>query len=293
MKNTFLLLLILSGFSFSSLHAQDIPKDSTATVSAKIYIIKTQNGGVFMGTIVFQDSKEVVIKTNDKGEISIPKYEIKEMKELASDQLDSSGNLVFRKMFSTRYFLTTNGLAMEKGDSYTQTNLFGPEVHFAVGKSFNIGIITSWLMSPILIAAKQSFKLSDNVHLGVGALLGHGGWLIRRRRIGLPFGALTLGNSKSNFNISYGLGMVRYGGLGDPWERTNMLSIAFMAQLSDKVSLVFDSMIFPETESGFFTPGIRFQTEENRAFQFGVLMLGSNSNLNSFPIPMLTWFRKF
>ncbi len=285
--------------------AQEVPKDSTGRASVKMFVIKTSSGNVFIGTISYQDTKEIIIKTKDLGEVSVPKHEIKEIKELESGEIDSSGKLIVKQIFSTRYFLTTNGLPMDKGDNYAQLNLFGPEFHFGVGETFNLGVMTSWIGAPIIGAAKQSFKLGDNLHFGLGTLLGSGSYLIRDLRwFALPFGALTFGNRVSNFNISYGYGMINtrkynynyYSSNASSYNETDgasLLSVAFMSRFTNKITFVFDSMIILENDAwGFLSPGLRFQTEENKAFQFGFLLGLADGEIVQIPIPMVSWFRK-
>jgi hypothetical protein len=299
MKKLILFLCFTLGLTVS--FAQDTPTDSV--YSSKIYVVTKNDGTKFVGIIVKNDAREVFIKTKDRGDIYIPKHEIKEIKELEQGQLDSSGNLVIKQMFSTRYFLTTNALPMDKGDNYAQLNLFGPEFHFGVGKTFNLGIMTSWIGAPIIGAAKQSFKLTDNAHFAVGGLFGSGSYVFRGLRwFALPFGALTIGNSASNFNISYGYGMVNvrrwnysYGRsyLSYQTEGSSLLSIGFMSRLNNKITFVFDSMIIlGDDASGFLSPGLRFQIEENKAFQFGFLLGVADSEIVRIPIPMISWFRK-
>jgi hypothetical protein len=300
MKN--ILLLIALFFCCTHLFAQEIPADSAS--SSKIYVVTKNDGTKFLGVIIKNDAREVLVRTQDRGDVYIPKHEIKEIKELEKGQLDSSGNLILKHMFSTRYFLTTNALPMDKGDNYAQINLFGPEFHFGVGKTFNLGIMTSWIGAPIIGAAKQSFKLADGAHFAVGGLFGTGSYVFRNLRwFALPFGALTLGNSKSNFNISYGYGMVNtikynysYGRnyAFNQTDGSSLLSIAFMTQLNNKITFLFDSMIlFDDGDAlGFLSPGLRFQIEENKAFQFGFLIAGSNGEFLRIPFPMVSWFRK-
>ena len=296
MKKLILFLCFALGLTVS--FAQDTPTDSV--YSSKIYVVTKNDGTKFVGIIVKNDAREVFIKTKDRGDIYIPKHEIKEIKELEPGQLDSSGNLVIKQMFSTRYFLTTNALPMDKGDNYAQLNLFGPEFHFGVGKTFNLGVMTSWIGAPIIGAAKQSFKLTDNVHFAVGGLFGSGSYFRNLRWFALPFGALTIGNSTSNFNISYGYGMVNtkrssYYGFGsvNQTDAASLLSIGFLSRFTNKITFVFDSMIIlGDDASGFLSPGLRFQVEENKAFQFGFLLGVADGEIVRIPIPMISWFRK-
>ena len=42
-----------------------------------------------------------------------------------------------------------------------------------------------------------------------------------------------------------------------------------------------------------FIPGIRIQSKNDRAFQFGFLGLYADNQMLPLPIPMVQWFRKF
>jgi len=189
--------------------------DSTHTDMSKIYIITTYQGGEFVGKIISQDAKEVLIETKDKGQVLIPKYEIKEMKEIQVEEFTKNGDYIPKQVFSTRYFLTTNGLPIEKGESYLQWNLYGPDFEFGVGKNFGLGIMTSWIGMPIIGTAKYSIPLSKKANLAIGTLLGTGSWTAPDFGIALPFTALTLGDRRSNINFSFGYGAVFSDGQSD------------------------------------------------------------------------------
>lgn len=291
MKKLFLFIFLsLVGVFANTTYCQE---DTTATASAKIYVIKTQDGGVFIGPILSQDSREVLIKTKDRGEVSIPKYQIKEMRELEVGELNASGELKINPLFATRYFITTNGFALNKGDSYLQTNLFGPEFHYGMSKNFGVGVMTSWLGIPIIGNAKYSFKLSEDVNFGIGTLLGTGSWAAPDFVLAVPFGSLTIGNKRSNINFSGGYGVVGFAG---DFSGTTLLSIGAMKRLSNKITFILDSFIVPEGDFAgtiaLIIPGLRFQTAEHKAFQFGLAGIAANGQIAPLPIPMVTWFKQ-
>ena len=292
MKNFSLVILLLFAVPFFG-NAQETPKDSTENSSAKIYVITTQNGGIFIGSIISENSKEVLIKTKNLGEVSIPKYEIKERKELKAGDLTASGELKTTPIFATRYFLTTNGIPLDKKDGYYQLNLFGPEFHYGVSDNFSVGAMTSWMGIPIIGNAKYSFKIQENIHFGVGTLLGTGSWASPGFVMALPFGSLTIGNKRSNINFSGGYGTA---GTAGYFSGTALISVSGMKQLSNKISFVFDSFIVPEVDYAgtiaLVVPGLRFHTGENKAFQFGLAGIVVDGEVAPLPIPMLTWFRK-
>ncbi|MBA7585367.1 hypothetical protein ES708_27342 [subsurface metagenome] len=285
-------LLALMFFSGNNAIAQ---VDTTKITSSKIYIITTYDGGEFIGKIILQDAKEVLIETKDRGQVSIPKYQIKEMKEVKSGEFSASGEYMPEQIFATRYFITTNGLPISKGESYLLLNLYGPEFQFGVGENFGVGIMTSWLGMPLIGTAKYSIELSEKTNLGIGTLLGTGSWAKPDFGLALPFAVLTFGDRRNNINFSGGYGAIWSNGDS---EGNALFSIAGMAKVGKNISLVFDSFIMPNlggNNTGFalLIPGIRIQEKSNKAFQFGFAGLVVDGDLMPFPIPMIQWYKKF
>lgn len=310
---TTLLFLFIAGIGFAQFEIDTTDK-------SKVYVITTNDGGNFVGQITYYDNKEVIIITKKIGEVSIPKYQISSIEELNEKNLNAAGEYIPNEVFSTRYFITTNGLPIEKGENYIQWNLYGPDIQFGIGKNFGVGIMTSWMGMPFIGTAKYSYSINEKVNVGVGLLAGTGSWASIGSGGALPFGVVTIGDRKVNINISGGyvalyLDESRFG-LDDGNMSRPLCSIAGMAKVGKKVSLVFDSFIVgpggtklvahqlnpttglfedvtvPRKGGALLIPGIRLQTESNSAFQFGFAGLIANGELLPFPIPMVQWYRK-
>lgn len=262
--------------------------DTTKTTD-KLYIIITYEGGEFIGKIISQDAREILIETQDRGQILIPKYQIKEMKELKPGELSPSGEYIPAQIFATRYFITTNGLPIEKGESYILWNLYGPDFQFGVGKNLSVGILTTWFGVPIIGSVKYSLQLGENTSLGIGTLLGTGSWAAPEFGLALPYTALTFGNRRSNLTFSAGYGAVWSEGES---EGRALLSVAGMTKVTKNMSLVFDSFIVPGTVA-LLIPGFRFQSKDDKAFQFGFAGIVVDGELLPAPIPFIQWFKKF
>lgn len=274
----------------SAAHAQ------TDTSKVKTYVVITNDGGEFIGEIISQDAKEVLIQTKDKGQVSIPKYQVKEIREIKDGDINTGGVYIPDEVFSTRYFLTTNGLPIKKGESYILWNLWGPDFQFGVADNLSIGVMTSWLAYPLVGTVKYSIPLSEKVNLGVGLLAGTSTWGSGEVYFGfvLPFGSVTLGDRKSNLTFSGGYGATTfYGSEGSE----PLISVSGMTKVGKKVSLVFDSFIIPNTAKnntggGIIIPGIRLQTAEDKAFQFGFAGIFADGEALPVPIPFVQWFKK-
>ncbi len=249
------LILIISSLIVHGSFAQNQQKSESITHK----IIK-QNGVAFIGKIISQDAREILLETKEIGQVYIPKHEIREIINLNIGEKEHGGGL-----FSTRYFLTTNGFPVKKGENYIQWNLFGPDFQFGVADNFGLGVMTSWVGLPIIGTAKYSRQLSDNISGGVGFLGGTGSWAFPKYGLLLPFGFVTLGNRVNNINFTAG-----YGALfiedSEPYiinqetewstnyfsyrdisrsESRLLLSIACMFKINSKFSFVFDSFFMP------------------------------------------------
>ena len=258
------------------------------------YLVEKNDGTVFFGEILSYDAREVLIKTTDKGEIILPKYELNSI-SLADDvQLDSSGKFITEDRFATRYFITTNGLPIKKGEHYVQWNLFGPDFQFAVSDNFGLGVMTSWLAVPIIGSAKYTIPLGGNTNLALGALLGTFAWADANSGLALPFLTISQGNRRSNLSLSGGYGVAIIDGES---EGRTLISIAGMHRVSNSISLVFDSFIGPafnsdKTGYALLIPGIRWQRNNRSAFQFGFAGVIVDGEIIPAPIPMVQWFNR-
>ncbi len=292
MKVNLLILFLVFLFTVFIANTSFAQADTTKTEVQKIFLITTIEGGQFVGTIISQDAKEVLIDTKDRGQVSIPKYQISEIREVSKKELSATGNYIPEEVFATRYFITTNGLPIEKGDSYILWNLWGPDFEFGIGKNVGVGVMTSWFGVPIIGSIKYTINLAPKVNMALGGLLGTGSWVEPGFGLAVPYAALTFGDRKSNISFTGGYGAVFYEGNNNG---RALFSVAGMTKVSKKVSLVFDSFIAPKGNNdnsfSLIIPGIRLQTARNSTFQFGFAGLFNQDN-QVIPIPFIQFFTK-
>lgn len=313
-----LILAMATSLSFSQ-------TDSTATQQLAVkqdtvlHRITKTDGGKLIGIILKQDSREILLLTKDKREIYIPQHIIEKIEELSTSDFNNKGVFVGEDKFATRYFLTTNGLPIKKGDHYVQWNLFGPDFQFGVGKNLGIGVMTTWLGIPLIASIKKSWQLGDKTQFALGALVGTASWAAPDVGGFLPFGTISIGDRKKNLAFSGGYGAVWSEGSIDG---RGLSSIAGMVKISNKISLILDSFILlpgktttstseilvenqttgiyePRTvteenrKRGFalIIPGIRWHKTENTAVQFGFTGIMADGEVLPAPIPTVQWYR--
>ncbi len=321
-------VMVVSAFSFPvGVGGQEVAKDDKEQ-QVKHLVIKNDNSR-FTGVIIYEDAREVIIVTEHLGEVAIPKHEIREIREISAiDYRD--GVFVGEELFATRYFLTTNGLPVNKGESYIQWNLFGPDFQFGINDNFGIGIMTSWIAIPVVGTIKRSWQLGENTHMAAGGLLGTGSWSRPDIGLVLPYAAITSGNRSRNINLSLGYGGLWYTEEDYNWvtdrtvkrryrEGRFLFSVAALAKINQNFSFVFDSFFMLRgpyrTETDYvwshslqnyvqvntekrapglavFSPGLRWQTRPESAFQFGFAGVRYKGEFAPMPIPVVQWFRK-
>lgn len=243
-----------------------------ADTTGQRMVITTNYNQSFVGLIISDDGREVLMETEDRGKIYISKANILSIKPAGSNEV-VMGEYVGEGAFTTRYAFTTNALPVKRGDNYAMLNLYGPEVHFAVSDNTSLGVMSTWLGSPMALAVKRSFA-TDNpmLNFSAGALLGTSGYLNNfEGGGGLYFANATFGNRKHNLTVAAGYAHVSPGTVEimltpdgtylNEWSNFNpygipesslqehkvvtrgpLLSVGAVTKVGPKASLVFDSM---------------------------------------------------
>jgi hypothetical protein len=298
-------------------------QDTTAVTSKQLVKIIQTDKTELIGYILKEDEREIQFETQDGRKIFIPQYIIKDIVPINTADFNAKGDFVGEDIFATRYFISTNGLPLKKGEHYVQWNLFGPDFQFAINERFGVGLMTSWLAVPIIGTAKYSFDINERSQFAVGALLGTSSWAaFSGTNFGgvLPFATISHGDRRANIALSGGYGAIWLG--GDVSGRA-LTSIAGMIKVAPKISLVFDSFIVLRGRPEEFTyidyvynnqtmmyyeiqvtetrtppglalliPGIRWHQEEGKALQFGFTGVAYEGELLPLPIPMVQWYRR-
>jgi hypothetical protein len=199
--------LALCFLGSQSVFAQTPSTTAPSTDTTKYLIVKN-DGNEYVALILSDDGREVLIETKSLGKIYIPKSDIKSMRPINYNEDISKGEVSTAGVFTTRYQFTTNCFPIKKGENYAMINLYGPEVHFAVHKDFSVGIMSTWIGSPIALALKYTRGTANpKINYGFGTLLGTSGYLNQGRGFGgLHWGMITYGDRRNNVTLSVGYG---------------------------------------------------------------------------------------
>ena len=177
-----------------------------------LVLIVKNDGGEFIGEIISDDGREILVVTKAIGKIFINKSDISSITKV-DEGLKNKENKEFRASgpFTTRYYFTTNALPIKKNDNYGLIHLYGPEIHLSVGNKTSIGIMATWIASPIALVLKQQIYSNNNFHVSIGSIIGSSGFINQGQTYGgLHWGTMTIGNRLSNVSFSAGLAHINW-----------------------------------------------------------------------------------
>lgn len=287
MKN--LLLTILLVFTVQAISAQVKTEQQDSLV-----VITMNSGEVRIGKILSDDGREILLESKDIGKIYIRKENIKNIAPFEQEDFqDVQGELRAAGPFTTRYCFTTNSLPIKKGENYAMVNLYGPEVHFAVNNRLSLGIMSTWIGSPMLLAAKFTIPTkNEKLNFGVGTLFGTSGYLNTFRGLGgLHWGMVTYGDRMRNITFSAGFSYIKTGttnynieypagtypaqqadwdpnqyifdypqykevNIENPISTAPAFGISGITKVGKKASLIFDAMVFIGSQKRAFNQEI-------------------------------------
>lgn len=179
-----------------------------------VVVVTMLSGEIRIGKILSDDGREILLETKDIGKIYIRKENIKNISDYKEENFQNvHGELRAAGPFTTRYCFTTNSLPIKKGENYAMVNLYGPEVHFSVSNRLSLGIMSTWIGSPMLLAAKFTIPTkNEKLNFGLGTLFGTSGYLNTFKGFGgLHWGMVTYGDRMRNITFSAGFSYIKTG----------------------------------------------------------------------------------
>lgn len=209
-----------------------------------VFQVETNDGNEFLGEIVFQGSVNIILKTQNFGELTISRTNIKSIKQVNVQQI-KDGKLWSENPQSTRYFWSPNGYGLKKGEGYYQ-NIWVLWNQFAYGAtdyfSFGGGIIPLFLFdgspTPVFLTAKFSIPVVENkFNIGAGGIMGT---VLGEEEtgFGILYGLSTVGTPDNNVTVGMG-----YGFAGGEWAKSPMINVNGMFRVSSRGYFITENYI--------------------------------------------------
>lgn len=244
----------------------------------------------YIGSVLKDDGREVAIVDEFLGLVIIPKHEVLSIVVINKEELTVGSGISYvpKGAFTTRNVFTTNAFNIEKGKHYAMFNLIGPEFHLAINDHLNVGVMTTWIASPIALVSKYSFTNDESkVKFSIGGIIGNSFYINQfSSNGGIGFATLTFGNRQNNFSISAGYGFYQNANPFNKWIEPGTYTIE-----SDYYIYGHDELIDRITDQN---PDIEYS--ENRTFggviisAAGAISVGRNTSLifDSMIMPQLS-----
>tara|TARA_Y100000589_G_scaffold231283_1_gene218708 strand:- start:468 stop:1646 length:1179 start_codon:yes stop_codon:yes gene_type:complete len=185
----------------------------------------------YIGRVIKDDGREVAIVDEFLGLVIIRKDEVLSLVVINDDDLSVGSGISYvpKGAFTTRNVFTTNAFNIEKGKHYAMFNLQGPEFHLAINSHLNVGVMTTWIASPVALVSKYSFTNDESkVKFSIGGIVGNSFYINQfASNAGIGFATLTFGKRQNNFSISAGYGFYQDDNTRFQWIEPGTYSIEF------------------------------------------------------------------
>lgn len=270
LKTILLLTIFFCQFSGTKAQTETIPNKDT------LYMITTNDGGEFVGKIISDDGREVVIIDRTKGKVILPKYAIK------TTELVNQSNLVGNKIVHanphpSRYLFTPSAIALKQGEGYMNWFYFLIfQMQYGITDNFSAGITTSWFLAPTMLNLKYTVPVTDNFCLAVGGQVGKLAiWDDKVVTVGFASG--TLGTAESNVSLNVGYGSYKHEGI-------TIATLSGVHRIGENASVMGEFWYCqPKGGTPFFMggPALRLYSGRKATFDIALLALGfkeTNSN---------------
>jgi len=209
--------------------------------SASLWLIDTEDGNSFIGSILEEDSSQIILLTDTYGTVHIPLAQVKLKKPLKKSSL-IEGEHWFGNPHATRYFFMTNGYGLRKGEAYYQnTWILFNQVNYGITNNFSMGggLVPLFLFAgaptPVFITPKFAFPIvRDKLNMSAGAFLGH--LLGEGVSFGLGYGALTVGSRDQNLTLGAGWAFA-----DGQWAEAPTLTLSGMTRVGRKTYLLTEN----------------------------------------------------
>lgn len=219
--------------------AQNIPDTS------KVTRIETRDGNFYNGSVVAEDSLVVILKTENLGEIRIPKNEIVSIKEF-QHSVKVGSRLWLPNPQSSRYFWAPNGYGLKKGESYYQNIwVFYNQYSGGVSNNFSLGVgmlplfLLGGTATPVWVIPKFSIPVvKDRFNIGTGALVGSIIGEGSSELFGLLFGTATFGSRDKNLSIG-----AAYGFTGNSFMKVPVINVSSLMRTGPRGYFVTENYI--------------------------------------------------
>jgi hypothetical protein len=269
-KTILLFTFIFCHYAVSNAQSETNQKKDT------LYMITTNDGGEFVGKIISDDGRELVIIDKAKGKVIIPKYAVKSM-EIVTQKNVIGNNIVHANPHPSRYLFSPSAIALKKGEGYMNWFYFLLfQMQYGITENFSAGITTSWFLAPTMLNLKYTVPVSDNFCLAVGGQVGKL-YITDENLVSVGFASGTYGTNESNISLNVGYGSYHNDGI-------SIATLSGVHRIGEKASIIGEFWYCqPNSGNPFFMggPALRLYSGRKATFDIAVLALGFTDKVSN------------
>ena len=301
-----LLILLFFLFFAQALHAQI--KGVSHFLPDVEYRVEKNDRASYIGFIIEDDENRVVVKTENLGNVAIPKHEIRSIYP-TKDQSNKKSPFAGKSHYFFRNQLSPSARPVGAGNIDFGASIFGANLSVGLTDKISISGASTWIGAPLAISVKYSAKLSDRLYAAGGFLGGSLGIAGPTSYFYGGYASVTYGTNEYNITGSagYGAGTSR-GSFGNDLNglRVWMAGSSFTLKISDQIAFIGDFLMTQPNDCddpfdvscrsndfvGAYLAGFRIYTEKGSAFQLGLQGGFVSSDGVPLIVPMLSFISR-
>ena len=255
---TALAVLLLALASHREALAQDpAVRDTAASDSARMYILRTRDGSLFLGRLT-RATVDSVYFISAGGPITVSRSSVVELRPLGRGAM-REGVYWAPNPNDTRLFFAPTGRMLAKGEGYfSDTWVFfllfagGLSDRFTLGAGFSVIPFGDFTENVFYVTPKVGLLQRENFNVAAGALVGVAGIADVARPAGVVYSVATVGSPDASVTFGGGVLFVQ-SDLGDE----PLLLLGGERRITRRVSLATENYWVPGERTGIFSYGVR------------------------------------
>jgi len=289
MKKTIVFIFFLIvGFSPILMNAQSdstkVAKEKAWWKKGKQYVLILNDGTEYVGEIVGDNDREILIQTKTMGKLYLPKFQVKSI-NLVDAANFANGEFLNENEHKAFYLAATNALPFKKGEFRLHTAYFGVySGYYSINENVALGIQTSLIGSPMGVGLKTSFSLSGEDYVGTEMSVASMTYVGSSNIIGNIAAKYTRGNAKTNFTFMGGIGFSSFVPYQNMYQsnvnstvrkndNTYYFNASFFHRFSKNAGFVGEGWVIPKNNFGLIGLGIRTLKRPEKSWAFGFYSL--------------------
>jgi hypothetical protein len=269
----------ISQISFAQRDSTKAAKENIWWKKGKPYVIITNDGTEYIGEIVGDNDREILIVTKTMGKLYVPKYSVKSV-NLVDKKNFENGEFIDENRHRNFYMINTNVLPFKKREfRLSHAYFLGFSGTYAVTENVAVGFQSSIIGAPMGAVLKTSFTISDKNYVGTDFNIASMTYIQSSSYIGNISAKYTHGDDKTNLTLMAGIGFSSFAyqngynnSPNQPIRNNNngfYLNASFFHRLTKNIGFATEGWLIPRENTGILGIGLRTFRKKDVSWTLG------------------------